>query len=72
MKLLAGLDVTAKGVERTAETVGEDIGRRERAEIGKAVQLDLLGRGKADSGSVRGTRRNRGASGEERDPGPAG
>ena len=33
MKLLADLEVTAKGVERTAETVGEDIGRREQAEI---------------------------------------
>jgi hypothetical protein len=41
MKLLAGLEVTAKGVERTAETVGEDIGRREQKEISKAVQLDL-------------------------------
>ncbi len=41
MKLLAGLEVTAKSVERTAEGIGEDIARREREEIEKAIQLDL-------------------------------
>lgn len=41
MKLLAGLEVTTKGVERTAEAVGEDIAGREQEEIHKAVQLDL-------------------------------
>ena len=41
MKLLAGLEVTAKGVERTAEAVGEDIAMREQEEIHRAVQLDL-------------------------------
>jgi hypothetical protein len=41
MKLLAGLEVTAKSVERTAETIGEDIAQREREEIEKAMQLDL-------------------------------
>jgi len=41
MELLAGLEVNAKSVERTAEAVGEDIARREAAEIGRAVQLDL-------------------------------
>lgn len=41
MKLLAGLEVTAKSVERTAEAIGADIARREQREIGKAVQLDL-------------------------------
>jgi hypothetical protein len=41
MKLLAGLEVTAKGVERTAEAVGADIAVREQEEIHKAVQLDL-------------------------------
>lgn len=41
MKQLAGLEVTAKAVERTAETIGEDIARREQAEIQRAVQLDL-------------------------------
>ena len=41
MKLLAGLDVTAKGVERTAEAVGADIAVREQEQIHKAVQLDL-------------------------------
>lgn len=41
MKLLAGLKVTTKAVERTAEAVGEDIGARERERIRQAVQLDL-------------------------------
>lgn len=41
LKLLAGLDVTTKAVERTAEAIGEDIGRREQAEVQRAMQLDL-------------------------------
>jgi hypothetical protein len=41
MKLLAGLEVTAKSVERTAEAIGADIAEREQHEIRKAVQLDL-------------------------------
>ena len=41
MKLLAGLEVTTKAVERTAEAIGEDIAAREQAEIQRAVQLDL-------------------------------
>ena len=41
MKLLAGLEITAKSVERTAEAIGADIAQREQCEIGKAVQLDL-------------------------------
>jgi hypothetical protein len=41
VKLLAGLDVTTKSVERTAEVIGEDIAQRERKEIEKAIQLDL-------------------------------
>ena len=41
MKLLAGLEVTTKAVERTAETIGEDIAAREQAEIQQAMQLDL-------------------------------
>lgn len=41
MKLLAGLEVTAKSVERTAEAIGADIAQREQGEIRKAVQLDL-------------------------------
>lgn len=41
MELLADLEVTAKGVERTAETVGEDIAAQEQKEIQRAVQLDL-------------------------------
>jgi hypothetical protein len=41
IRLLAGLEVTAKAVERTAEAIGEDIVRRDQAEIQCAVQLDL-------------------------------
>ena len=41
MKVLAGLEVTAKSVERTAEAIGADIGAGEQREIRKAIQLDL-------------------------------
>jgi hypothetical protein len=41
MKVLAGLEVTTKSVERTAEAIGSDIAEGERREIGQAVQLDL-------------------------------
>jgi hypothetical protein len=41
MKALAGLEVTAKSVERTAEAIGADIAQREEGEIQKALQLDL-------------------------------
>lgn len=41
IRLLAGLEVTAKSVERVAETIGGDIARRQQREIRKAVQLDL-------------------------------
>jgi len=41
MKLLAGLEVTSKAVERTAEAIGENIAAREQAEIQRAMQLDL-------------------------------
>jgi hypothetical protein len=41
MKVLAGLEVTAKSVERTAEAIGADIAARQQREIRKAVQLDL-------------------------------
>jgi hypothetical protein len=41
MKVLAGLEVTAKSVERTAEVIGADIVAGEQREIRKAVQLDL-------------------------------
>jgi hypothetical protein len=41
MELLAGLEVTAKSVERTAEAIGAAIVAVEQREIGKAVQLDL-------------------------------
>jgi Uncharacterised protein family (UPF0236) len=41
MKVLAGLEVTTKSVERTAEAIGADIAQQEQAEIQKALQLDL-------------------------------
>jgi len=41
MKLLAGLEVTTKSVERIAEAIGEDIAEREQEEIQRAMQLDL-------------------------------
>ena len=41
MKVLAGLEVTTKAVERVAETIGEDLAAKERREIQRALQLDL-------------------------------
>jgi hypothetical protein len=41
MKVLAGLEVTTKSVERTAEAIGAAIAQREQAEIHKALQLEL-------------------------------
>ncbi len=41
MKVLAGLEITAKSVKRTAEAIGADIAQCEQREIGRAVQLDL-------------------------------
>jgi len=41
MRLLAGLEVTAKAVERTAEAIGEEIAAPEQALIGQAHQLSL-------------------------------
>jgi hypothetical protein len=41
VKLLAGLEVTTKAVERTSEAIGSDIARREQQEIQRAVQLEL-------------------------------
>ena len=43
MELLAGLEVNAKSVERTAEAVGEEIAAGAQEEIQRAVQLDLPG-----------------------------
>lgn len=42
MKVLAGLAVTAKEVERTAEAVGEDIRQQEQQQIQRGFQLHLL------------------------------
>lgn len=41
LKVLAGLQVTTKSVERVAEAVGADIARGERQEVDRCVQLDL-------------------------------
>jgi len=41
MKLLAGLEVTAKAVERTAESIGKDIETRQQKDIQSAKQLHL-------------------------------
>ena len=41
MKVLAGLEVTTKAVERTAEAIGEEIAQREQKEIDQALQWDL-------------------------------
>jgi hypothetical protein len=41
MKVLAGLEMTAKSLERTAEAIGADLARREPGEIQKALQLAL-------------------------------
>jgi len=41
MKLLAGLEVTAKTVERTAESIGEQIEIRQQKDIQSAKQLRL-------------------------------
>jgi hypothetical protein len=41
MKLLAGLTVTTKAVERTAEAIGEDIEGRQQRERKRALQLEL-------------------------------
>ena len=41
LELLAGLEVTAKSVERVAEAIGADIAAREQVEIQRAARLDL-------------------------------
>ena len=41
MQVLAGLHVTAKSVERTAEAMGADIAAGEQRKIRQALQLDL-------------------------------
>lgn len=41
MKILAGVEITAKSVERTAEAIGADIAAGEQQQIRQAVQLDL-------------------------------
>ncbi len=41
MKVLAGLDVPAKAIERAAEAIGAQIAQREEQEIGQAKQLVL-------------------------------
>jgi hypothetical protein len=41
MHVLAGLEVTTKAVERTAEAIGSDIAQGEQRQIKRAIQLDL-------------------------------
>ena len=41
LKVLAGITVTAKSVERAAEAIGADIAAREQQEIARAKQLQL-------------------------------
>jgi len=41
LEVLAGLEVTAKAVERQAEALGADIASREQTEIQRAKQLEL-------------------------------
>lgn len=41
MKVLAGLEVTTKAVERVAEAIGENVAAREKKEIQKSRQLNL-------------------------------
>jgi hypothetical protein len=41
MELLAGLSLTTKAVERTAEAIGEDIEVRQQRELRRARQLEL-------------------------------
>ena len=41
IELLAGLKVTTKAVERTAESIGEEIARHGQQEVDRAMQLDL-------------------------------
>ena len=41
LKVLAGLEVTAKSLERTAETLGAELVQRERKESQQALQLPL-------------------------------
>jgi len=41
MKVLAGLDVPAKAIERASEAIGAQIARRDAREIGRAKQLVL-------------------------------
>jgi hypothetical protein len=41
MELLAGLSLTTKAVERTAEAIGEDIEVRQQHELRRALQLEL-------------------------------
>jgi len=41
LQMLAGIEVTTKAVERTAEEIGADIARCDQKEIDRAVQLQL-------------------------------
>jgi hypothetical protein len=52
MKVLAGLEVPAKAVERAAEAIGAQIALRDEQEIARAKQLVLPLVSKQHSGNV--------------------
>jgi hypothetical protein len=67
MKVLAGLEVTTKAVERTAEAIGDDIAQEHQQEMQRAVQLDLpMVRRQPGPHPVCADGRHRGAGREER------
>jgi len=71
MKVLAGLEVTAKSVERIAEAIGEDIGAaRTRGNAESDSTGSARRRRPVDSGSLCRNGWDRSASGKERNGGP--
>ena len=72
MKVLAGLEVTAKSVERTAEGIGADIAQREQKERHESPAVRPAGRrGRAPSHPVCANGWDGSPGGEERDGGSA-
>jgi hypothetical protein len=73
IELLAGLKVTTKAVERTAEVIGQDILARQQREIRRAKQLELpVVAGPPDSDSLHPNRWHRRTCGDRGDARPAG
>ena len=71
MKVLAGLEVTTKSVERTAEAIGADIAQREQEEIQQACSWTCPSSRASRFPPVCANGRDGSAGGEERDGGPA-